>query len=240
MTPPARFSETESTAAFPVRDDKRSKMGHFLWNKLSLAWLPVLAIVAAGCSTTEMSTQWTNPEFSGSSLKAHRVLVLCQAHDDTLRRVCEDRWTSRLATYGIVGIPGYALAGFAPGGAASPEEIATAGREQEAAAAVSTQLMLSDFAVVNPGPQVGFGLGGGSGGYRGGGISFGGFGLSFPVGGATATRSLASSTSLFDLASGKLIWSGSATTSVTGDYTSQIDALTRTTLEALQKSGLIH
>lgn len=173
-------------------------------------------------------------------LKARRPLVLCQARDDTLRRACEDRWTSRLAAFGIVGIPGYALAGFAPGGAASPEEIATAGREQEATSAVSIQLMLGDFAVANPGPQAGFGLGGGSGGYRGGGIGFGGFGLSFPVGGASATRSLASSTSLVDLASGKLIWSGSATTSTSCDQTSQIDALTRTTLEALQKSGLIH
>lgn len=215
-------------------------MGHSPWKQYSRALLPALAILVAGCATTEMSTQWTNPEFSGSSLKERRVLVICQARDDTLSRVCEDGWANRLAAHGIVGIPGHALAGFAPGGAASPEEIAIAGREQEATAVVSTQLMLSDFAVVNPGPQVGFGLGGGSGGYRGGGISFGGIGLSFPVGGATATRSLASSTSLVDLASGKLIWSGSATTSATDDYTSQLDALTRTTLEALQKTGLIY
>ena len=94
--------------------------------------------------------------------------------------------------------------------------------------------------MVNPGPQVGFGLGGGSGGgYRGGGFSVGGIGLSFPVGGATTTRSLGSSTSLVDLASGAVIWSGSATTSASGDVTSQVGALTQVTIDALHKAGLI-
>jgi hypothetical protein len=87
---------------------------------------------------------------------------------------------------------------------------------------------------------VGFGLGGGSGGgYRGGGFSVGGIGLSFPVGGATTTRSLASSTALVEPASGAVIWSGSATTSATGDMTEQVGALTQVTIEALQKAGLI-
>ena len=41
---------------------------------------------------------------------------------------------------------------------------------------------LSDFAVVNPGPQVGIGIGGGSGGgYRSGGFSVGGIGISLPI-----------------------------------------------------------
>ena len=214
-------------------------MGFPLSNRLLRVLPPVLAALFAGCATTGMNAQWTNPEFAGGSLAGQRVLVLCQARDDTLRRVCEERWTSGLAAHGVTGIPGYSLAGFGPGGAATPEEIANAGRAQGATAVASTQLMFSDVAVVNPGPQVGFGLGGGSGGYRGGGISFGGIGLSFPVGGATATRSLDSSTALVDLASGKVIWSGSATTSATGDTAAQIDALTRTTLEALKNAGLI-
>lgn len=200
--------------------------------------LLLLAAVIAGCATTGMTAQWKDPAY-GSALTGSRVLVLCQARDDTLRRVCEDQWATRLAAYGVAGIRSYSLPGFPPGGAANPEEMAMAGRESGATAIASTQLMLSDFAVVNPGPQVGFGFGGGSGGYRGGGFGVGGVGLSFPVGGATTTRSLGSSTSLVDLASGAVIWSGSATTSASGDMTSQVDALTEVTIEALQKAGLI-
>lgn len=203
--------------------------------------LPLLVAAAAiaGCATTEMTAQWKDPAYRGA-LTGSRVLVLCQARDDTLRRVCEDEWATRLAVHGVDGIRSYSLAGFPPGGAANPEEMALAGRDNGATAVASTQITLSDFAVVNPGPQVGFGLGGGSGGgYRGGGFGVGGIGLSFPVGGATATRSLGSSTSLVDPASGTVIWSGSATTPAGGDMTSQADALTQVTIEALRKAGLI-
>jgi hypothetical protein len=210
-------------------------------NKTASRVLPLLllATVIAGCATTEMTAQWKDPAYGGA-LTGSRVLVLCQAHDDTLRRVCEDQWATRLAAQGVAGIRSYSLPGFPPGGAANPEEMAMAGRENGATAVASTQIMLSDIAVVNPGPQVGFGLGGGSGGgYRGGGFSVGGIGLSFPVGGATTTRSLGSSTSLVDLSSGAVIWSGSATTSASGDMMSQVGALTQVTIDALQKAGLI-
>jgi hypothetical protein len=201
--------------------------------------LLLLAAVIAGCATTEMTAQWKDPAYS-STLTGSRVLVLCQARDDTLRRVCEDQWATRLAAQGVAGIRSYSLPGFPPGGAANPEEMAMAGRENGATVVASTQLILSDFAVVNPGPQVGFGLGGGSGGgYRGGGFGVGGIGLSFPVGGATTTRSLGSSTSLVDLASGAVIWSGSATTSASGDVASQVGALTQVTIDALHKAGLV-
>ena len=140
--------------------------------------LLLLSAVIAGCATTEMTAQWKDPAYGGA-LTGSRVLVLCQARDDTLRRVCEDQWATRLAAHGVAGIRSYSLPGFPPGGAANPEEMAMAGRESGATAIASTQLTLSDFAVVNPGPQVGFGLGGGSGG---GGFSSGGGG-----GGVSAT-----------------------------------------------------
>lgn len=202
--------------------------------------LLLLAAVSAGCATTAMTAQWKDPAFRGT-LTGSRVIVLCQARDDTLRRVCEDQWTTRLAAHGVDGIRSYTLPGFPPGGAANPEEMAMASRTNGATVVASTQLAFSDFAVVNPGPQVGFGVGGGSGGYRGGGFSGGGIGLSFPIGGGgvSTTRSFASSTSLVDPASGAVIWSGSASTSAGGDVTEQVDALTQVTIEALQKAGLV-
>ena len=61
----------------------------------------LLAAVIAGCATTEMTAQWKDPAY-GSTLTGSRVLVLCQARDDTLRRVCEDQWATRLAAHGAV------------------------------------------------------------------------------------------------------------------------------------------
>ena len=202
--------------------------------------LPILATLAiAGCATAEMTAQWRDPSHVGASLRGSRVLVLCQARDDTVRRVCEDQWTNQLAAQGAAAVTSYSLPGFPPGGAATLGEIEAAGRTNGATAIASTQLTLSEFAVVNSGPQVGFGLGGGSGGgYRGGGFSFGGLGLSFPVGWPSTTSNLGSSTSLVEVASGAVIWSGSATAPADGDVTAQVAALTKVTIDALLKAGL--
>lgn len=204
------------------------------------AGLPMMALAAllAGCATTQMTSQWKSPNFAGGSLKGQRVLVLCQARDDTLRRVCEDQWAGQLGLQEVVAVRAYTIPGIPPGGAANPDEIKAAARVSGAVAVASMQLVASDFAAVNPGPQVGIGIGGGSGGYRSG-FSIGGFGLSFPVGGATATQGLSSNTSLLDPASGALVWSGSASTAAVADLVSQVSALTQVTIDALQKAGMI-
>lgn len=193
-----------------------------------------------GCATTQIYSQWRDSSFSGHLLKSGRILVLCQARDDTLRRVCEDQWAAQMSAQGISVVRSYSLPGFPPGGTANPDEIKTAAQTNGADAVVSVQLTVSDFAVVNPGPQVGVGVGGGGGGgYRGGGFSFGGLGISFPVGGATTTQGMSSSTALVDIASGVPVWSGNASTPADTDLSAQVSALTKVTVEAIKKAGII-
>jgi hypothetical protein len=212
---------------------------------LRIAAARILALAAAatlaGCATTQMTTQWKDPNFTGTSLRGKRVLVVCQGRDDTMRRVCEDQWVSRLGAQGVLGTQSYSIPNFPPSGVANPDQIKSAAQASGAVAVATMQINPSGYAVVNQGAQVGIGVGGGSGGgyYSGGGFGFGGVGITLPVGGGTATQGLGSSTTLVDAATNTLIWSGSATTPATADVMAQVSALAQITIETIQKSGLI-
>jgi hypothetical protein len=197
-----------------------------------------LALTLSACATTRMTAEWKDVRFADGSIRGKRVVVACVGRDDAMRRVCEDQWAARLGARGVVPVVAYSIPNFPPPGA-PPEAIKSAASGAGAFAMLATQLGPSGAAVVNPGPQVSVGGGGGSGGYRGGGFSFGGVGISFPIGGATATEGMASSTSLTDVASGALVWSGSATTPSSSDVVAQIAALAQVTLDAMQKAGVI-
>lgn len=199
-----------------------------------------LAVMLAGCAATQMNAEWRDPVFSGGSLKSGRVLVVCRAPDEALRRVCEDRWASLLGAQGMVPVRGYSIPGFPWASGDTSAEMATALRASGVAAFASMSLIPSDMSTVTPGPQVGVGVSGGSGGgYRGGGFSVGGIGISFPIGGATVLRSLGASSSFVDVASGKLVWSGTASTPASSDPLAQVGELTRVTTDAIRRAGLI-
>ena len=48
-------------------------------------------LLLAGCATTQMDAQWTNPEYSGRNVRGGAVLVACEAQALTLQRICEDQ-----------------------------------------------------------------------------------------------------------------------------------------------------
>jgi hypothetical protein len=197
-----------------------------------------VAAVLAGCATTQMNAEWRDPAFSVGALKRARVLVVCRAPDEALRRVCEDRWSSLLGAHGMVPERSYSIPGFPLVSGETSAEMTAAVRASGVAALASMSLIPGDMGTVTPGPQVGV-SGGSGGGHRGGGFSVGGIGISFPIGGATVTRSLGASSSFVDVASGKLVWSGTASTPASSDRLAQVGELTRVTIEALRRAGLI-
>ncbi len=194
--------------------------------------------VLAGCATTQINSQWKNPNFSGQSLISDRVLVACKARDETLRRLCEDQWLVKLGARGVSVVRSYSLAGFPPVATATPDVIRLAANDNGSRTVVVMELTSSDISVVNPGPQLGVGVGGGSGGYHGGGFSFGGLGISLPIGGATVTQGMASTTTVVDTASGALVWSANASTAADVNVAEQVSALTKTNVDELIKAGL--
>ena len=202
--------------------------------------VPGLVSLLVGCATTQMNAEWRDATFAAATLKGHRFVVLCRSNDDTLRRVCEDQWADRLGAQGVVPVRSYSIGGFPWASADSSAEMRAALRANGAAALATMSLALSDVAMVNSGPQIGVGVGGGSGGgYRGGGFSFGGIGFSVPLGGGTVTQGLHAASTLVDVASGKLVWSGNASAPASSDVPGQVSALTQITTEALRKAGLI-
>lgn len=200
----------------------------------------VTAALLAGCATTQMSSEWRDPALPAGALKGARVLVVCRGPDEVLRRVCEDQWTSQLGARGAAVTPSYSIAGFPWASGDTSDELRAAARASGVAAFATMSLQQGDVAMVSPGAQVGIGVGGGSGGgYRGGGFSFGGIGITLPIGGASMTQGLNSSSSVAIVTSGKLVWSGSASTPASADIPAQVSALTSITIEAIRKTGLI-
>lgn len=202
-----------------------------------------LMATLAGCATTQMTAEWRKPGFIAASLKGGRVLVVCRAPDEAVRRGCEDQWSNQLGARGVAVVRSYSITDFpwtSPDASEAMRVALVALQASGVTTLASMSLYTGGVAVLNPGAQVGVGVSAGSGGgHRGGGFSVGGIGITFPIGGATAAQSLAASSSLMDLAQGTLVWSGSASAPASADVLAQVGALTQVTVEAMQRAGLI-
>jgi len=189
----------------------------------------VTAFALAGCASTKLDAQWADPQFAGRSLAGSKILVVCEANDLTLKRVCQERMAAEVVALGATALPG-------PDGGGSAETYLGAARSAGARALLVASVA-PDANVVSSGPQVSFGLGGFN--WGGGGSSVGGgVGVSMPVGGARVQTAYGANTSLTDVASGKLMWTGKASTPAQDDLGAQIGELSRATLGAAQKAGL--
>lgn len=189
------------------------------------------ALAAAGCATPRIDGQWTDPSFSGRTLRDQTVLVSCRGPDGTLARICEDRLSESLLQAGAR--PVTAATPVDPAGGS--EAVARAARAAGASAAVSSSISVAAVTRGGFGPSVGFGLGGGFGG---GGIGFGGVGLSVPLGGVRPQTAFGASTAVLDLDSGREMWSVRATSPGSDDASVQIAGLARTSVGAMRDSGL--
>jgi hypothetical protein len=187
------------------------------------------AILLVACATTKMEAQWSNPEFGGFKLRDQTVMVACQARDFTVQAVCEDQIASQLTARGAKPVK-FAVSntGVSP----TNEAIDAAAKKANARVIYRTTLSTS-IPTVSPGPTIGIGVGGGS--YRGGAAG----GISMPIGGSSVSEAYAADTSIVDVATNKLIWSGRATSPTASDVTSQLTDLTRVMFESLTGTGLI-
>lgn len=195
------------------------------------------ALLAAGCASTQIGAQWVDPQWPKNSMQGAAVLVICEAQDTTVRLLCESRFAARLTEIGAKPLTAPATAD------------AQAGREPDAAArlaaakaagarAVLHTTLRPDYTAVSSGPSFSIGVGGygGSGGGSRGGVG-GGVGIALPVG-APSGAGMAASSTLVDVASGKLVWSAQASAPASSDAASQIDELAGVLVGAVARSGL--
>jgi hypothetical protein len=159
-----------------------------------------LALVA-GCATSSLISQQSNPDYVGKHFKS--VMVVAVTQDDLVRRTFEDRMVAQLAKRGTKGIPAYAAIGTR----AQVEEaelrqaVARSGAEGVIVTRV-TRIDRSSGTV--PGATVMVGIGGGFYGY-------------YPTMWQTVTVApekitgpswTVSETRLFDARNGALAWTG--------------------------------
>lgn len=204
--------------------------------------LPALAL-AAGCASTQMAAEWMNKDYAGQSLRGQRVLVVCQAPDPTVQRLCEDELANGLNSRGATAVrPATGTPPATAANAPTPPAAYADAAKAAGAVAVLSMTVQPDSSVVNPGPTVGIGIGGGSfGGGWGRGGSFGGVGTSvgFPVGSATVQQGFAASTSVIDAANGQIVWSGRAVSPPSDAFIRQLMDLNRVTFAAMQRAGVL-
>ena len=184
----------------------------------------------AGCAGSAVNAQWSDPQFAGQPPRGARVLVACEAPDPTLRRVCADRLAAKLTGLGALPVLA-ADSELVP----SDAELLQAARAAGAAAALRARIS-PDSTQVSAAPTFGIGIGGIGGGYRA--ATGVGIGMSAPIGAAAPpSTGYAASAGLFDVGSGKLMWSGRASAVPSSDVGGQLDTLAVLLLDAARQVG---
>jgi hypothetical protein len=191
-----------------------------------------------GCASTAVQAQWTDPSFTGQSLRGATVLVVCDASDAALTRLCKDHLAGQVAAAGITPIVAPDVDLLTAAGGRLPD-IVFEGARQAGAKAIVAATLAPDATLVSPGPTIGFGFGGfsSSGGWhRSSGIGTG-IGVAVPIGAEYVTTAYGANLTLTDVATGRLMWASKATTPASSDIAEQVSKLAQAGREAAQQAG---
>ena len=192
---------------------------------LRSAALALPALLAAGCASSNIQAQWTDPEFANRSLQGAKVLVRCEAREMAIQRICAEQLGQQVRAAGaqpvtVSGEPG-----------AAEEATLNAAREQGAKAVLVSRIA-PDATVVAPRPTIGFGVG------SWGGSTGGSVGVSVPVGGERVNTAYAADMVLTDVGSGRVMWTSRVTTPAARDVNAQVAKLTKSGVDAAKQAGV--
>jgi hypothetical protein len=155
----------------------------------------------AGCATSRMVSQQSNPDYVGKSFKS--VMVVAVTSDELIRRTYEDRMVALLGQRGLKGIPSYAALGSR--GRVEEAELRQAVAKSGAEGVLVTRVTRVDRSSGTlPGATVFVGVGGGFYGYYSTvwqSVSVAPQKISGPSWTVSETR-------LFDTKNGALAWTG--------------------------------
>ncbi|MEO8298054.1 MAG: hypothetical protein ABI574_09650 [Burkholderiales bacterium] len=191
------------------------------------------AVVLMGCATAGLDAQWRDPQFTGS-FTGSKLLVACGSNDETARRTCEDQMLAQLRSAGANAVLARDLPGTAVASSAEVEAYVPLARSSGAAGLVFTKVGGGLNPSANHGSSVGFGLGG----FGGGSVGFG-LGVSLPIGGSRPQVAWVGNTSVVDAATGRTVWSATATGGTGDPLTSQLDSVTKRLVEGARKAGVL-
>jgi hypothetical protein len=193
-----------------------------------------LMLLLSGCASTQLDAQWKDPQRTPMPLRGAKVLLVCEADEAVVKRICQDQLAHQVMAMGATPVTSAELVNAAPGRPPAPESYLPAARSAGAQAVFSTHIAPQLTTDRPTGVSIGVGIGGGLGG-RG----FGGIGVSAPLGGGQrpVTAGYAANSVLTDVSSGRLMWTAKASTPSSDNLAGQIGDLSRTVVEAAQKAG---
>jgi hypothetical protein len=223
-----RGHPARATRVYPIRS-------MVAFPRLFAALAVASALFVAGCAGgTQVQAQWSDPQFAGRSLRGAKVLVVCDAAEAVIRRICQDKLAAQVAAAGATTVT------VREDLSAGPSDRTLAAARKAGATAVFGSTIAQEAGAMGAGPQFGIGVGG-IGGSGGGGISGGGVGISFPIGGGGAQLDpgYVADMLVTDVASGRLMWTSKVTTSGWSDLDTQIGELVRAGVQAAEKAGVL-
>ena len=187
-----------------------------------------------GCATTTVNAEWTDPQFAGRSLRGERVLVVCDANDTVVRRICQDRLAAQVSAAGATPVAGADTAGLTAGPPPANDKTLAAAR-RAGAKAILAATVAPDATVVSGGSSVSFGIGGWGG--SGGGVSGGGVGVGVPVGGGRVDTAYGANLALTDVGTVRVMWTSKVTAPASQNISMQIDEIAKVGVGAARSAG---
>ena len=199
--------------------------------------LAAAAAMLAGCASTRLDAQWADPQLSANPLRGARVMVVCEAYDLAVKRICQDQMAAEVVARGGTVVPGPDEGSGAPVRPLNNDQYLGAARSAGAKAVLTHSVTAADVAVGGSGMSIGIG----GFGYGGGGRSSSGgvgVGVSMPVGGQQSNTGYAMNSRVTDVGSGKLLWTAKASASPSSDVSAQLSELNKAVFGAADKAQL--
>ncbi|HEY0858264.1 MAG TPA: hypothetical protein VGE16_14460 [Albitalea sp.] len=196
------------------------------------AALAAAAVLLAGCASTRLDAQWSDPQLSANPLRGARIMVACEAHDLVVKRICQDQLAAEVVARGATPVIAPDTTNPAPGRPLGDEQYLNAARNT-GARALWTHYVAPATASGGSGVSVGlgaFGIGGGS--------VRGGVGVSLPVGGGQTSFGYSLNSRVTDARSGRLLWTAKATAPPSNDLNLQLYELSKAVFAAADKTPL--
>ena len=187
------------------------------------------ALGLAGCATRTVDAQWSSPQLANTPLQGAKVLVVCEAPEEVLGRICLDKLAAELRSRGLTPV---LRSDTAPPPATQARDDSRYLPEARAASARAVW-------VASVGPEAnyasnssGSGLSIGFGGFSFGRSTSVGLGVSVPIGGTTANTVYAADARVSDVGNGLLLWTARSGSPPSGDTRVQIEALLQRLVDA--------
>ena len=191
-----------------------------------------LALGSTGCASTKIVNQWHNPEYAAP--RFNRVLVIGVSKQPSIRRAFEDEFVAKLREAGVDAVPSYRY--IPEDGQVDEARLQEAVRSANADGVLITRLVRVETKTnVSPGyyypaPALTVGL------YPGYSAAWLGY---YEPPRVYQYDVYISETSLYDMRTNQLVWSGTAETRAPGDINKEIKRYVDTVVKTLRKEHLL-